>query len=394
MNYQLLDFEWLMWALLYANNAALAMWIGHDMPFVDRMAKRLREWDFFQKVVRRKNRPRWTVVGLLFGVSLLARLVMLFMGAYGYAGEYETVQSMSAYIQYLRLASNLGLLAIVPTALFVYSEDTGLSGLILLATLVGLEMFFGLLSGMKSAVVYPIIVLGFTYYISRERLPYRYVAVAIVGVFAAYLLVEPFRQRMQSGVGVEPRDAGALTQNFVSIGQESLQSDLSRQARNVTVPILTRQSFVVQAAAAVRAKAVGDIPGAERRFRYYMAMSPIMAVIPRAIWRSKPDPQVGRWYNNEILEAEAYTNSIGMTAVAYLYIAGGMVAVFVGFFCVGLLQRLWYRGFFFGGIGGIIIFVGSLTGLVKIPNGFYALPIDLIRDTVLLIPIQYLLYRE
>jgi hypothetical protein len=47
---------------------------------------------------------------------------------------------------------------------------------------------------------------------------------------------------------------------------------------------------------------------------------------------------LGLWYNQVVMEKDNFS-STAMGPFAYLYFAGGPLAVFLGFFCVGIVQR-------------------------------------------------------
>jgi len=83
-----------------------------------------------------------------------------------------------------------------------------------------------------------------------------------------------------------------------------------------------------------------------------------------------------------------------MSPFTYLYFAGGFVAVFMGFFVVGVVQRVWLERFLLAGSGGVVIYMGMLGGLVNIDSSFNTFFIGLVRLFPLLLLAQYGLFKR
>jgi hypothetical protein len=131
----------------------------------------------------------------------------------------------------------------------------------------------------------------------------------------------------------------------------------------------------------------------ERDFLLDIILSPAYAVIPRAIWPSKPKGNLGKWYNREVLGTNV-ANSVGMGPISYLHFSGGVLAIFTGFMFVGILQRISYEYFLLSGGGYVIIFLVLLPFLVKVNSEFYILPIKVIRNTILAVIFQKAIIKK
>jgi hypothetical protein len=59
-----------------------------------------------------------------------------------------------------------------------------------------------------------------------------------------------------------------------------------------------------------------------------------------------------------------------MGPIGYLYLAGGVMAVILGFASFGVLQALIFEGVARAGAGGMIIFLSVAGTLVLIPSAF------------------------
>ena len=83
-----------------------------------------------------------------------------------------------------------------------------------------------------------------------------------------------------------------------------------------------------------------------------------------------------------------------MSAFTYLYFAGGAVAIILGFFAVGIMQRAVFDGFRQFGLGGMVVVFGLLGALSNIDSAFDTLIVALVRLTPLLVLLQFVLLRR
>jgi hypothetical protein len=85
-------------------------------------------------------------------------------------------------------------------------------------------------------------------------------------------------------------------------------------------------------------------------------------------------------------------SSTAMGPVTYLNFAGGPLAVVIGFFVIGIIQRTLFDGLRSFGGGGLIVFFGLLRSLVLIDSAFNTIFTTIIRLIPLLMMAQYLLF--
>jgi hypothetical protein len=124
-------------------------------------------------------------------------------------------------------------------------------------------------------------------------------------------------------------------------------------------------------------------------------LAPILAYLPRAIWQSKPSYSRGVWFNQEVRgHRNDEVTSVGMGPIGYLYMAGGIVAVVLGFMGFGILQSLIFEGIGRAGAGGLIIFFSVASTLVGIPTSFGPAVTGVLRMLPLAFVAQWLLLRR
>jgi len=80
-----------------------------------------------------------------------------------------------------------------------------------------------------------------------------------------------------------------------------------------------------------------------------------------------------------------------MGPIGYLYMAGGIFAVILGFTGFGMLQAIIFEGIGRGGAGGLIIYLSVASTLVGIPTSFGPAVTGVLRMLPLAFVIQWLL---
>jgi hypothetical protein len=121
----------------------------------------------------------------------------------------------------------------------------------------------------------------------------------------------------------------------------------------------------------------------------------VLAFVPRFIWQNKPVYSRGVWFNQEVRGRwNDDRTSVGMGPIGFLYMAGGVVGVAMGFFALGLLQALIFEGIGRVGAGGLIIYLSVATTLVMIPSSFGLALAGVLRMLPIAFAAQWALLRR
>jgi hypothetical protein len=119
---------------------------------------------------------------------------------------------------------------------------------------------------------------------------------------------------------------------------------------------------------------------------------PLQTVVPRAIWTSKPEENIGQWFTQTVW-GYPYRASIAMTPFGFLYFAGGIILIVPFFFLFGIMQKALFY-FLKLGTGGIIIFIGLLLSIVLIDSTVNGIFVSWIRNYPILILFQYIILKR
>ena len=383
---------WMNQLMLLVTLGACAMWVGYSSAVGSNMGRMLERSRVVHKWMSSSARVNKPVLYACLSISLIARLLAIKLGVYGYSSNYDQLIAGAAYTQYLTMAQSLGQLALVGVAMQCFaSPRSALSDRQLLWLVLGYEVVFGFLSGFKSQVVMPFIVVGIVYYSQRNRFPRWLIPAVVVGVMAAYAVIEPFRAARNVDAGVVDTNLGSIVATMTGAGGMNVDDDRERASTGLS--FLARSNLTYVASLGIEYAANNELPADSPKFLGDILLAPAHALIPRLLWDSKPLQNIGLWYTNEVMGLDIFSSS-AMSPFTYLNFAGGPLAVILGFLMVGILQRGLFDGLRHFGGGGLIVLFGLLSTLILIDNAFNTVIVGVIRFLPILVVVQYLLLQR
>ncbi len=380
-----------LWAL-----ASVGLWIGYRSRVAGNVTASVRGSRVLRRWLRQTGSLRMSVALMFVVLSLLCRLLLIALGSYGYGSGEAELEASYAYLQVLVMGADAGKLALVAIALDYFSKSGDRTGRLLpLAMVVAYEVFFGLLSGFKSQVVMPVLVVGIVALVVTRRIPLRLILGAVCMLVFAFSLIEPFRA-LHTEYAAPIRDVTELADTVLSARSEvgAFEEDRFSFEAGLAAFLGSRLATGTFAAGLRYAAENPTLPDDAPRFLRDIFLGPIFAIVPRAIWPEKPQAGHGVWYGREVLGfGEFSRTSVGMSPITYLNFAGGALAVFGGFMVYGCVQRALFHGFISFGIGGMVVFLGLWEVIRGADSIYYTFVIGLLRLIPILIVAQYLLYR-
>lgn len=371
---------------------AVAMWLGYWSPFAARLSNRRSVDRFKSRFLPKTNVLRsWALPGL-FAAGLIARLVQIRLGVFGYSSTYDQLIALGSVTQYLAIGSGLGKLALVLAALQFYGRRLSLSVWQWFYGLLAFEVCVGLVSGFKSAVVMPFVIVAFCQYLQTGRFSKSWIILVLVGMAAAYAVIEPFRVARNESSAFNGTSLDSIFSTMIGSAGSSVGDPTEQVSTLVSVASRSNLSYVASFGIDF-ADGRPDFPAGSPDFLGDLFLAPLHAWIPRLIWDSKPLGTLGLWYN-QVVMGMSHFSSTAMGPFVYLYFAGGFVAVLIGFFFLGVVQR----SLFFllqptFSMAGSIVFLGMLSTVVEINSSFNGIIISLCRELPLLLLVQFLLFR-
>lgn len=383
---------WMNQLMLLVVLGACAMWVGYSSGVGRIIGRMLQRSHLLRKCMKVSGRINNPVIYAFLAISLTARLWAIELGVYGYSSTYDDLIAGAAYREYLSMAESLGKLALLGVAILCFGRSrSALVDRQLLWFVLGYEVFFGFVSGFKSAVVMPFIIVGFVYYSQRGRFPRWLIPAVVVSVMAAFAVIEPFRAARNLDAGFVDTSLGSIVTTITTA--TGVATDDGGERPSTALSFLARTNLTYVASLGIEYAANNELPAGSPEFLGNIILAPAHAVIPRLFWDSKPLQNIGLWYTQEVMGL-GHFSSTGMSPFTYLNFSGGPLAVILGFLIVGILQRGLFDGLRHFGSGGLIVLFGLLGTLANIDSAFNSFFVGIIRLLPILVVAQYLLLRR
>jgi hypothetical protein len=370
----------------------VALWTGYWSGVAQWVARALASSLLLNRVIRPGLMLNVGAALALVLVSTGFRLLTIRLGLYGYSASAERRELAEAYSQYLAMAGDLGKVVLVAVSLSTFEGK--IRKWPMLALLVS-ETVFGVLSGFKSAVLVPAVIVGLSAYAVRGRLPAILLPSIGAGIFVAYALIQPFREARFKEFEFDETSVSSIVDTFVA-SRDSVyaQAEPDGPVARTTASFFVRVSDVATAANGIEfAERWEVLPEGSPAFLKDILLSPLYSVVPRFLWEGKPINDVGLWYT-QVVMGEGTTSSTAMYPVTYLNFAGGAWAVVLGFLVVGVVQSALFRGVSAHRGAALFVAVCLISSLGHVDSVYYTFFISLIRNVPLLFALQWLLFRE
>ena len=374
---------------------AMAMWLGYWSPLAANLSGWLSKRKWLNRVLRHEFSPRVWVLPVLVLVSLASRLIQISLGVYGYSADQDRLIETASIRQYFNMTDGLGKLALVIAALRYYSPYPAARTTAWLVGLLAYEICFGFLSGFKSEVVMPLVIIGSCKYLRLGLVPWRLIALLPVAIIAAYAVIEPFRAARYEETRFRGTSLTSIAETVLVAAVAEPGATVDAEQVGTALQFLSRTTMTYIASLGIEFADARSLPEGSPAFMQDIFAAPFYALIPRALWESKETSRHGLWYRTEVIGIGGpdEITSVAMSPFTYLYFAGGGIAVALGFLALGILQRAWAERFLVAGSAGALMVFLVGVRLFAIPdNVFYSLIVDSLRLVPAALALQYVIY--
>jgi hypothetical protein len=321
-------------------------------------------------------------IALVYFVGVAARLALLALGRYSYI----TTDLQAAITQSNPIAAafnQLEFLTTVALLLLAYTRfktDGRLSGW-LLGTALTIEFAFGLISGMRSFILFRLIGVAVTYFLIRRRLPV-FACLAVAGILT---LLSPFTEAYRDGVRTENRttvtasDAVELVPLLLtSTFRELPLSDFALGPFR----FVTQRLRFVDEVAIVGQRTPSEIPYIPPSETF---LDGATVLVPRVIWSGKPVYTVGIQYARDFWKQPlSLVSARSPTYPGEAYYRGGWAGVILLMALLGALMAAVNSALSPTLYSAAIpMFVVAWTQLVSLEGSLILLPAGLVQSLLL-----------
>lgn len=387
---------WVNMSLFGVVLAVFGMWRGYRSRTGFWLTRNVQKLMIRWNLVARSFNPNMQVVVILFLLSVFGVYLRVRLGIFGYSSDPDRLQQTQDIQAWVSLFSQAGSFAFLILCLAVFSRErrNSIAVWAFFLFVLAWEFMIGFLSGFKSQVVMPVIIVGVAYYMGRGRLSIIMIFLSIVMLVAAFQTIEPFRKARWLDRSFDSTNIGSIVSTFWRAATNP--GDYIWQEDDMTfAEIASRTDLITFTAVSMNYSHTSELNEFAPRFARDLLLIPLNAFVPRFLWSGKTVANDGWWFDAYVLGSGPSTrSSIGMGPVAYLYFGGGFLLVFGGFFAIGVLQRVAFSAFVPLGLGGWLIFLGTLPTLAIIPSNVSAGLAGLLRLLPFLILAQLWVIRK
>jgi hypothetical protein len=362
------------------------MWRGYY--FGQRQARSLRRRLEGLPALRQEFEPNVAAAFAIQGLYFATVSYSLSIGVFGVSSTSEARDANIAFLFILSTGLAAGSLSFLLLMVLLFRRlKAGESAILLRVVCTGivlLHLLTGAMSGFKSQIVMPFVMIVLAKFLATHRISWGYVLGGFVALIVAYQVIEPYREFLTRESAHGRSNASSVIEN---LQKAYAQRELGHQSEApLGSQIAQRFDLTTMTAIGIAfsdSNPLGAEKGTELAETLYLA--PILAFVPRALWADKSTYSTGAWFNTVVLGSADTGTAVGMGPIAWLYLVGGVAGVMLGFFGVGWAQAMLFDGFARAGAGGIIVFLAAANSLVMIPTEFGPVIVGVLR----LLPIAF-----
>lgn len=402
-------------AMILTILSAFALFLGYKSKlsqsigtFLHIKVKKFQTFSSKKEITEKKG--NLFIIFLLILLGLASLITQIKLGVWGYGTTEEVFKKYAAYAQWFAYVDQAQLLCVMVLAYSIHSikRNPSKTLIVLFYLLLAFLCFQGFLFGSKGKVIFPLVSAGIAAYLATGRIIVKYIYLSIVLLALAFVIIEPYRVVKNIYPNATFTESLAMLREVPEmIQEETIEEEitLGERLEDITFWFFGRLDQFSFGANAIEYKDRYGIPYNPDEnnpdFLGTIIYSPVLAFVPRLIWKDKPRNQIGGWYENSIMQSSSYSAS-EFGAVAYTYYAGGWIAIFLVFSFFGVMQRIIFEIFFkLNNIQGIltyfalvlpVTYIGSATG--EVITGFIrAIPIILLAMFLIFLDYESLFKR-
>jgi len=395
-------------AMILTILSAFALFLGYKSKlsqsigiFLHIRIKKFLTFSSKQEVTEKKG--NLFIIFLIILLGLVSLLTQIQLGVWGYGTSEEVFEKYSAYAQWFAYADRAQLLIVMVLAYSIHSINRNPSKtvIILFYLLLAFLCFQGFLFGSKGMVIYPIVVAGIGAYLGTGRIIVKYIYLSIALLAIAFVTIEPYRTVKSIYPDATFTESLAMLREVPDLIElETIEDELTFGDRleDMSFWFFGRLDQFSFGANAIEYKDRYGIPynpdSDNPDFLGSIIYAPVLAFVPRLIWKDKPRDQIGGWYNDSITNTPYYS-ATEFGAVAYAYYAGGGIAIFLVFSFFGVMQRIIFEIFFkLKNIQGLLTYFALVLPITFIESAIGGVITGFIRAIPIVLLVIFLIFLD
>lgn len=274
----------------------------------------------------------------VFVISYAIVIFMVMKGMRGYA-DADVLEQATAYVgvvQYLNyLAAGSSL--VLYLLFYEYLQHPTVGKRLAFLMLFALEFSVAITSGMKKDTLIMFVCLFMIYYLVKHKINIWFLLIFFVAIFGLYQFVDAYRTALRMDTFSGDRLDTFLTVISGVGGSQGLYSD-RLGIDEVAAAFFARLSLTDALSLIVEYKDVVGLGPNDPTFLQDLLVAPFAIFLPRFLLPFKAMSTYGLWVTHTVMGLpDTVISSSYVTVEGFLYLAGGILMVPVGFFVVGMV---------------------------------------------------------
>jgi hypothetical protein len=372
--------------------AAIAMWIGYKSKLGVRLYNFILRFPInYRKYFRSSSIPKLPAIYIITVLAIATRLYTIDLGIYGYASSPDRLSASIGIVYILVSVGDVLTFCLLVVSFAYFKNVKNFKLRVTFYLLLIIQIIFGILSGMKGTIVMPFVLAFITYYLVNNKLNKSLIIAVAIFIIIAYQIVEPFRMIISREAAFKSSPTN-IANTMVDAYELNQSRKVVTETENIFESIISRNAFLLGAAKSIQYSDVHGLGQLDPDFLEKIYTIPLQTFIPRLFWSDKPVEDFSRWFSFRVWGGTA-TTSVAMTPFGFLYFAGGMIFIFLGFLIIGIMQKTLWQ-FYLAGGGQILIFLAFLSTVVLIDSAYNGMVVYWLRYFPVFIFLQTLLFKK
>ncbi|UUC47020.1 hypothetical protein [Flavobacterium cerinum] len=295
----------------------------------------------------------------LFTIALaFIQIYLVLSGQVGYGTFQEnTTSDLSFLFQIVFILTNLFLTVL---AIFKYQYATKNKYLgIVFWFFFFIQVLYGFLTGMKEAIIVPVVIVLIPYLLAGRKLPKKLIYIGFIALLLVYPLNNNYRDILNGYPNLKKNEAFGLA--LAKTMELSFSENVNQGSENFS----DRLSLFPYLIYAVEKE--GEWKQYKHMDRYVYL--PVAWILPRFVIPDKPKSENGAILNEMIFGYS--TNSLTVTTYGWAFLEGGLVYVFFAFLLFGFFISYFQYNLGVTNFFGLLLYIGILVSLLKVESDIY-----------------------
>jgi hypothetical protein len=329
--------------------------------------------------------------GSMLALGVGENLALWKAGLFSYTADVGLREANVGIMQWLGFLSGLLNGALVVSAIEVIGKrSTQVPIRLIFWASFTLSVGFGLISGMKSGPMYPLLYVLLVYGVSRKQMPKTALLLPALVVVLIYPFVNAYRENMNHGYRAQMNTIGgseavlekSFSDAFLGVGSTS-----SSAAKGYSDAATGRLSYLSYVRDIIKLPAPSMLRGDESVW-----LAPLYSLVPRFFWKEKPVLNKGQRLS--FILGHGMESSSAPTLIGDLYSTYGTYGLVAGMLAWGICLQLYMNR-----IGGkplsevtLFIYTSMLLRLINLEEDFVATVAGTVQVSIEVALMAYIIY--